>query len=243
MISGWPAWYEKICRQFDYDPNKDQTAATILNDILDERFDTSILHNIINNKTVLCVGAGPSLPSVIPIIKNTSMPIIVADSALQMLTQFKITPNIVVTDLDGQPDCMMSLADSNIIFVVHAHGDNIEKLHMARSFRRCLGTTQGVPFGRLHNFGGFTDGDRTVFLADHFGAHSIILCGMDLDGPVSPWSVPDKTKSTIASKLSKLRMASSLLEWLAQNSHSRLYTLLCDVSGFDRIEPSNTKNI
>ncbi len=243
MISGWPIWYEKICRQFDYDPNKDQTAATILNDILDERFDTTILHNIINNKTVLCVGAGPSLPSVIPIIKNTSMPIIVADSALQMLTQSKITPDIVVTDLDGQPDCLRSLADSNIIFVVHAHGDNIERLHMARSFRRCLGTTQGVPFGRLHNFGGFTDGDRTVFLADHFEARSIILCGMDLDGPVSTWSVPDKTEATIASKLSKLRMASSLLEWLAQNSHSRLYTLLCDVSGFDRIAPPDTRNI
>lgn len=242
MISDWPIWYEKICKQFGYDPDRDRAAAILLNNML-EYFDTAILHNMINNKVVMCVGAGPSLPSAIPIIRDVSMPIIVADSALQMLTQFKITPDIVVTDLDGQPDCMMSLADSNVIFAVHAHGDNMDRLPMAKSFRRCLGTTQNIPFGRLYNFGGFTDGDRMVFLASHFKARAIILCGMDLDGPVSTWSIPDKVDTTIASKLSKLHMAASLLEWLAQNSHSRMHALSCDVQGFTKITSSDIKNI
>ncbi|MXY61545.1 MAG: DUF115 domain-containing protein [Cenarchaeum sp. SB0665_bin_23] len=241
MIPAWPVWYEKICKQFGYNPDEDHAAAVILNDIL-EYFDLDMLHNIINNKTVLCVGAGPSLLSVIPTIRNFSMPIIAADSALQTLIRYKITPDIVVTDLDGQLDCMMSLADSSIIFVVHAHGNNMDRLSMSRAFRRCLGTTQNRPFGKLHNFGGFTDGDRMVFLASYFKARSIILCGMDLNGPVSTWSIPDSADTTVAAKLSKLHMAASLLEWLAQNSHSRMYTLSCDVRGFTQIT-SDIKNI
>ena len=54
--------------------------------------------------------------------------------------------------------------------VVHAHGDNIEKIHLVKNFKNCIGTTQTKSFGKLHNFGGFTDGDRCVFLANHFKA-------------------------------------------------------------------------
>ena len=42
-----------------------------------------------------------------------------------------------------------------------------------------MATTQSAPFGEVHNFGGFTDGDRCVFLADHFAATRIILCGFN----------------------------------------------------------------
>jgi hypothetical protein len=45
-----------------------------------------------------------------------------------------------------------------------------------------MGTTQSRPFGRLHNFGGFTDGDRAVLMARHLGAPTRLL-GFDFDTP------------------------------------------------------------
>ncbi|MBI0581525.1 MAG: hypothetical protein JET69_00735, partial [Methanomassiliicoccales archaeon] len=44
-------------------------------------------------------------------------------------------------------------------------------------------TTQGRPFDGVYNFGGFTDGDRAVMLARHFGARMIRLAGFDFDDP------------------------------------------------------------
>ncbi|HWQ19331.1 MAG TPA: hypothetical protein VN455_06085, partial [Methanotrichaceae archaeon] len=46
-----------------------------------------------------------------------------------------------------------------------------------------LGTCQCRPPEGLFNFGGFTDGDRCVFLARHFGAGSIRLIGFDFSDP------------------------------------------------------------
>ena len=37
------------------------------------------------------------------------------------------------------------------------------------------------PAPRVHNFGGFSDGDRAVFAADALGAKTITLFGFDLD--------------------------------------------------------------
>ena len=36
-----------------------------------------------------------------------------------------------------------------------------------------------MPVKNVYNFGGFTDGDRSVFWAEEFGAKEIILIGMD----------------------------------------------------------------
>jgi uncharacterized Rossmann fold enzyme len=44
-----------------------------------------------------------------------------------------------------------------------------------------VGTTQAAPLPNVHNFGGFTDGDRAVFAADHLGASRIVIIGFDLD--------------------------------------------------------------
>jgi len=69
--------------------------------------------------------------------------------------------------------------------VVHGHGDNLDAVSTwAPRFRgRTVATTQSRPVGRLENFGGFTDGDRAVFLADHFGAARIHLVGFDFERP------------------------------------------------------------
>ena len=43
----------------------------------------------------------------------------------------------------------------------------------------------------VHNFGGFTDGDRAVFLAVQLGAKKLILAGMDFGKVVSKYSRPE----------------------------------------------------
>ena len=56
---------------------------------------------------------------------------------------------------------------------------------------------------RVHNFGGFTDGDRAAFTADHFGAAELRFVGWDFEDPdVSP------------EKREKLQWAERLLHWL-----------------------------
>jgi len=44
-------------------------------------------------------------------------------------------------------------------------------------------TTQSRPDNIVSNYGGFTDGDRAVCIARHFGARNILLLGFDFDRP------------------------------------------------------------
>jgi uncharacterized Rossmann fold enzyme len=75
------------------------------------------------------------------------------------------------------------------IMVVHAHGDNIDMIKkMVPKFRKVVGTTQVMPLANVHNFGGFTDGDRAVFLAEEFGAKKVVLVGMDLGDSIGKYS-------------------------------------------------------
>jgi uncharacterized Rossmann fold enzyme len=74
---------------------------------------------------------------------------------------------------------------------------------------RTLGTTQAEPFEGIHNFGGFTDGDRAAYLADHLGATEIRTVGFDFDRP-NPKDQPTDVK------LRKLAWARRLLEDLGR---------------------------
>jgi uncharacterized Rossmann fold enzyme len=112
--------------------------------------------------------------------------IIAADGASLRLYAEGVTPDIIVTDLDGICDAketIFSMNQNDTILVIHAHGDNIERI---QSFvPLCPGsivcTTQSQPFSHVHNFGGFSDGDRAVFFAHALGAKEVTLCGFDLD--------------------------------------------------------------
>ncbi|MCK4615208.1 MAG: DUF115 domain-containing protein [Thermoplasmata archaeon] len=87
---------------------------------------------------------------------------------------------MIITGLDGRPEDLLYWNSKGVPLVVHAHGDNMESIRtLTPRFTHCMGTMQSRPFGEIYNFGGFTDGDRCVFLADHFGAFRIILLGFD----------------------------------------------------------------
>jgi len=241
-LQEWEKKYAEILREFNYSKEKDLQSARILNFILKDKFSLEKLDRKIKGKTVFVIGAGPSLTLALPYLKrfrNTTK--IVADGATRALIENKIRPDIIVTDLDGNLKFLKSAADNNSIMLVHAHGDNIEKLPVSASFRLCVGTTEGRPFGKIRNFGGFTDGDRCVFLARHFGARKIILFGMDFGTKVGRYSKEQGYDKV--TKLRKLKKAKSLLEWLASNGGSNFYTTSVPIVGFRKIRFTDLERV
>lgn len=233
MIKGWNSKYNQILKEFNYSKKKDNEAALILESMLENKTLIKKIQKLIEGKVVFVIGSGPSISSSIPFLKNKKTLKIVADTAVKPLIENGITPDIVVTDLDGDLDILKKIGKSETIFVVHAHGDNISKLEFSKNFKNCIGTTQSKPFGIIYNFGGFTDGDRAVFLANYFEAKKIVLFGMDLGKRIGRFS---NTKfSERKTKLKKLQRGKKLLEWLAQDSKSELFTTSLPISGFKKI--------
>lgn len=234
MISGWNSKYSKILKEFNYNRKDDFESAVLLNSILKNPLPMTNIDKMIKGKTVFCIGSGHSLSKSFKILKKYSkIPKIVADSSIKPLLENGIVPDIIVTDLDGDEKLLRKLGKGDTIFVVHAHGDNISKLHLVENFKNCIGSTQSKPVGKIKNFGGFTDGDRTVFLASHFGVRNIILFGMDFGKRISRFSQTKKSERKI--KIKKLKKGKELLEWLAQKSRSNLYTTSSEIRGYERI--------
>ncbi len=233
MILGWEQKYREILYQFGFSRKDDLRAAKFLNLLLGYTVSLSTLERQIKGKTVFVIGAGPSLSScIVPLGKFRHVTKIVADGATRALIENGIRPDIVVTDLDGNLEYLKK-ASKTATMVVHSHGDNIGVLPLALLFRHCIGTTEGKPFGKIRNFGGFTDGDRCVFLARHLGARKIILFGMDFGTRVGTYS--KQTRYDKAVKLQKLRKAKSLLEWLASKGKCEYYTTSESIKGFQKI--------
>ncbi len=111
---------------------------------------------------------------------------IVADSALVQALEVGCQPKLLVTDLDGDVPLQLDLNLKGVPAVIHAHGDNIGSVERwAPLFEgHVVATCQCEPPEGVYNFGGFTDGDRGVLIADHFGAKEIILNGWDFQRPI-----------------------------------------------------------
>ncbi len=79
-----------------------------------------------------------------------------------------------------------------------------------------------MPADNVYNFGGFTDGDRSVFLAEEMKAKSITLVGMDFDNLPRKFSSDKDSGIDTDLKRRKLKFAKRLLEMLAKQSRSKL---------------------
>ena len=234
MISGWEKRYFSILKELNYSEKKDKESAAILDSILKKTDTIEKIREIIQGKTVFVIGSGPSLSRAIPKLKKLKKSIkIAADSSLKPLIDNGIIPDIIVTDLDGNEDAIKKISKTKSIFVIHAHGDNIEKLQMVKKMKNCIGTTQTNPFNKIQNFGGFTDGDRGVFLASHFDAKKIILFGMDFGNQVGKFSNTKRSDREI--KLKKLEIGKDLLIWLSTITKSELFTTSKPIDGFKKI--------
>jgi uncharacterized Rossmann fold enzyme len=232
----WFPYYQGIRSEFGYSSEQDQEAARILASMIKNKaLDPKVLQKKIKGKNVIVVGAGPSLEdgkSLNYIKKNKNFVKIAADGAVQFLIENKIKPDIVVTDLDGNPAALQKAERGGAIMVVHAHGDNTAMLKkLVPKFKKLVGSTQVMPVENVHNFGGFTDGDRGVFLAEEFGAKKIVLVGMDFGDNIGKYS--KKKVKDAELKKRKMEAGRRLLEMLAKQSRSQLVdTAKKPVKGF-----------
>jgi hypothetical protein len=220
----WRPWYGKIERRLKLDKKADEAAAKTLNDLLPKP-DVEKLKGLVKGKECIVLGAGPSLDEDLKKLERTGWMdnlLISADGATSALLKYR-PPDIVVTDLDGNVDDQLDAWNRGSWLIVHAHGDNIAQVRriLPKLKERVIGTTQVEPFGKLFNFGGFTDGDRAAFMAHELGASRIYLAGMDLGTKIGRHS-GDKD---IGRKLVKLAICRELLAWLAGELGARLINL------------------
>jgi uncharacterized Rossmann fold enzyme len=186
----WEPIYEQIIKDFGFDRQMDEKSAELLASLIKKKntIDMDTLSELFNNKTVHIFGAGPNLKYEVEVddFRSEFKGLIVsADGATTALVENDIIPDLIVTDLDGRVEDQVTANKKGAIVAVHAHGDNIDaiKKWVPKFKNKMLGTTQSHPFDNIHNFGGFTDGDRSVFLAAHFKASKIELVAFDFEEP------------------------------------------------------------
>ena len=224
----WERYYTKILDDFGFSRSGDENSAKVLDEILSEEGCLTLddLSQIVGfSDKFIVFGAGPSLKEHIIYLKENydlrDYVLVSADGATTALIEERLSPDIVATDLDGNIDDILlaNLRGANI--AVHAHGDNLEQIiKITPFFNNVLGTTQAQPVGNLYNFGGFTDGDRAMFLAVALGASEITLAGMDFGDVVTKYSRPNiETDLAQADefKKKKLEYAEMFTQWIIDN--------------------------
>ncbi len=179
----WEPFYEQIVKDFGFSRAGDDAVAAELDKLLGgQRVSDPGLRKILRGKEVTVAGNGPSIAAEIGDARGI---LLTADEATSVALEKGLVPAILVTDLDGNVADQVKANAQGTIAVVHGHGDNGAGVRewAPRFSGPTVATTQSKPHGGLRNFGGFTDGDRAVFLADHFGAARIHLVGFDFEHP------------------------------------------------------------
>ena len=222
-IHGWKTKFNQIRKEFGYTETEDLISAKKLNLLLKRKNSKKEFEDIIKGKTIFVIGAGPSLSKSLKHIKKSkNITKIVADGAVRGLLEKGIKPDILVTDLDGELESIMKIGKRKIPIIVHAHGNNSDRLEIVKGLSNVIGSTQTRKFGKLENFGGFTDGDRCVFLAEYFNASKIILIGMDFGQKIGKYSKHKVINRRI--KIKKLKFGKMIIEWFATKSKAELYS-------------------
>jgi uncharacterized Rossmann fold enzyme len=175
----WEPYYVEILEYFGFDRSQDEEAARLLASLM-TRDNIQSLASLTRGNAVTVCGNAPCLKYQLKKIQGV---VFAADAAAEVLGAHDIRPDAVFTDLDGATDMLLEMNESGTIVVIHSHGDNMPLLrHWVPRFKGpVVATTQSVPLPHVHNFGGFTDGDRAVFAADELGADQITIIGFDLD--------------------------------------------------------------
>ncbi|AMK14649.1 6-hydroxymethylpterin diphosphokinase MptE-like protein [Methanobrevibacter olleyae] len=239
-INEWEVWYKEILEDFGFSRDDDEKSADLLDKILDDHgfltledlYDETVYKKNDTGKFIV-FGAGPSLKKHIEDSKSYNLDeyvLISADGATTALLEEDIIPDIIATDLDGKISDLLTANAHGVSFVIHAHGNNEENIDLfSGSFDKILGTTQSVPVGNLYNFGGFTDGDRAMFLAIALGADEMVLAGMDFGTIVTKYSRPNiegETGPADEIKTKKLIYAERLLNWILENTDVKVINLV-----------------
>ncbi|MDD1721039.1 MAG: DUF115 domain-containing protein [Euryarchaeota archaeon] len=206
-IDEWDPIYEQILRDFGFTRAADERAAHVLSALLTAKGSSNLplerLDHVIYGRDVIVCGKAPTLLKDLRAGKiSADETVIAADGATSVLLSQGVIPAVIISDLDGAISDLRLANAMCAIVVVHAHGDNVDKLEAhVPLLHRILGTTQTHPLSNVFNFGGFTDGDRAIFLAEARGARRISAIGFDFsDRNVTP------------RKMKKLKWAKRLLK-------------------------------
>ncbi len=218
----WYPYYLEIAQCLHIQINRDIRSSLILSDLIDNKFMNVNKFKRLVNRKILIIGAGPSIEDPITqkfIVDNSKNIIICADGATELCLKLDIIPDFIVTDLDGDIKSLINADNLGSKLIIHAHGNNIDKISkFVPQIRNVFGTTQVFPLTNIYNFGGFTDGDRCVFLADEFQSREIWLIGMDFNSNIGLFS--KKKILDIELKRKKLSIGKYLIEMLAKKSNS-----------------------
>lgn len=236
----WQPWYNQITEKLKLDKEADHNTAKTLENTLPKPKIIN-LAKLVNDKECIIFGAGPSLETDLKKIKQANWlnkTLISADGATSAVIKYR-NPDIIVTDLDGNINDQLAAWTQGSWLVIHGHGDNLKKVReiTPKLDERVIGTTQTKAFGKLHNFGGFTDGDRAAFMARELGASKIYLAGMDLGKKIGRHSGQVEKER----KLAKLEICKDLLSWLAEEFGANLVNITTsgkDISQVPREEIS-----
>ncbi|HET7323194.1 MAG TPA: 6-hydroxymethylpterin diphosphokinase MptE-like protein [Halococcus sp.] len=215
-FSEWEPVYEAVLTDFGFDRTADERVRDVLVDFT-EPFDLGRLDT--TGETVVIAGAGPSLEADLDRMGEAiaTETVFAASTAADRLCDAGVTVECMVTDLDKNPETVREFTECDIPVAVHAHGDNeslVREVVPTLDCANVLGTTQAAPAGPVKNFGGFTDGDRAAFLADHCGADRLTFIGWDFDDD-----------SVDEMKRRKLAWAETLLYWLEYRRNERFSVL------------------
>ncbi len=178
----WEPLYSEILVDMGYRREDDESAAALLASMLDADSDDSDsrLRSALAGREVTVVGAAPGVESALEGFEAEGV-VIAAGSACLYLMDAGIVPDMLVTDLDGDAESQLEACRQGAIPLLHAHGDNMGLLReMVPLMTGAMGSCQCEPLPGLVNYGGFTDGDRAVCLARHFGA-GLNLLGFDFN--------------------------------------------------------------
>jgi len=206
----WADWrpiYLEILNDLGFDIRADVESAEKLSRLVASKWSpdySTIVEKI--GQRVSIAGAGASLEDDIGTLSAANR-IISAGSATARLMKMGIVPEVIVTDLDGDVRYELEAIEKGALAFIHAHGDNMSKIDQVvpRLTRPFVPTVQCKPFGNVYNFGGFTDGDRAVLIAEHFGSKHISTIGWDLEHPYPKEGSDPNMKSR------KLRWAREIL--------------------------------
>lgn len=190
--SNWDPIYKEILVDFGFEQEKDDEAAEVASELIARKREVvetvkREVEMLLKGKIALICGNAPCLERDIGEKEFDDLSrdyvVIAADGATSVLLRNAIIPELVVSDLDGNIADIIYANRLGAIIVVHAHGDNIAMLKKVLPVlnENVICTTQSKPIHNVFNFGGFTDGDRCVFLATEFGADKIELIGFDFE--------------------------------------------------------------
>jgi len=211
----WRPVYRAVLEDFGYDPAGDERARDVLADLAGP-FGIRRLEALFEGRTVAVAGGAPSLAEEVPRAHGAEV-VVAASTAADTLADAGVAVDLMVTDLDKNVGTARDLTREGVPVAAHAHGDNVPAVReWVPQFdpEHTLPTTQAEPRGPVENFGGFTDGDRGAFLADHFDARELCFPGWDFEDPAVG---PEKRR--------KLVWAERLLHWLERRRDERFDVL------------------